>query len=580
MIRLRYVYLMLAVFMVILIVDGCIYFFSTKSIIERQMVNESNLVSNDLQNAFKRTQDTKVLVEEQMAIQLRSDSLAILARIDHDYHNVTNAELENLSKELGCKITLMARPATGEDIVGFRSSEAEEVGLKATKKWGYWFDAFNQMLDGKIVSVGKGNLLDHFWAGPMSYAQTDGKTAYKFGYYYDGTTNYLINPFRSDQVFKEFDDIAGQEEIINSFMKKTPTVIELTGIIPKYFNTEYDLHTAEDGTKYRSFFEKGVYFGSYKYENAKKDAEIAQLAMKTRNSQSYRQIINGRDIFKVFIPVVTTTNNYSNPAYVVSMVYDYKEVTNQLHQRIFHSTIIILFALVVSAFILIMVNRIIGRTKEDAVRTTQEEYIGQMNKLFVIIRGQRHDINNHIQILYALMKTKKLDEMQRYMEEYVGEAIFINELVHINNPVVAAQVQAKMAIAETKGIKLNVECSDLNSFEVSAVKSIDIVKIIGNLVDNAIDEVENTKSNKRYIKLDIIPDQEKRLNIIVTNPIINGLKEEHLSKIFEHEYSTKKTKGHSGLGLSIIRERIEFYKGMITATIIDGELKIHAVLPL
>ena len=92
--------------------------------------------------------------------------------------------------------------------------------------------------------------------------------------------------------------------------------------------------------------------------------------------------------------------------------------------------------------------------------------------------------------------------------------------------------------------------------------------------------MENTKSNKRYIKLDIIPDQEKRLNIIVTNPIINGLKEEHLSKIFEQEYSTKKTKGHSGLGLSIIRERIEFYKGMITATIIDRELKIHAVLPL
>ena len=112
------------------------------------------------------------------------------------------------------------------------------------------------MLDGKIVSVGKGNLLDHFWAGPMSYAQTDGKTAYKFGYYYDGITISLINPFRSDQVFKEFDEIAGQEEIINSFMKKTPTVIELTGIIPKYFNTEYDLHTAEDGTKYRSFFEK------------------------------------------------------------------------------------------------------------------------------------------------------------------------------------------------------------------------------------------------------------------------------------------------------------------------------------
>ena len=61
--------------------------------------------------------------------------------------------------------------------------------------------------------------------------------------------------------------------------------------------------------------------------------------MKTRNSQSYRQIINGRDIFKVFIPVVTTTNNYSNPAYVVTMVYDYKKVTNQLHQRILHLTI-------------------------------------------------------------------------------------------------------------------------------------------------------------------------------------------------------------------------------------------------
>ncbi|MFC5650961.1 hypothetical protein ACFPYJ_17970 [Paenibacillus solisilvae] len=71
--------------------------------------------------------------------------------------------------------------------------------------------------------------------------------------------------------------------------------------------------------------------------------------------------------FSIFIPVTTPGNGYFNPANVVTMVYDYREVTNQLYKRLYHFILILIAAFAVSKIMLILVNRIIGRTKEDAI---------------------------------------------------------------------------------------------------------------------------------------------------------------------------------------------------------------------
>ena len=203
--------------------------------------------------------------------------------------------------------------------------------------------------------------------------------------------------------------------------------------------------------------------------------------------------------------------------------------------------------------------RLIARARYEAIRATQEAFVGDLMQMITTIRGQRHDFVNHVQTMYAMLAMKKYEQLKQYMEEVVGEIQSVTRLAEkIPATALESLLMAKQAIAQARQIRFEYRLTELPQ-GLSAVRSIDLVRIVGNLIDNAFDEVVKLAEQARIVTLDI--DQtDGELRISVGNAG-DPLPEDERKRIFTPGYSTKKKPGHEGLGLPIVVERVRHYGG-------------------
>lgn len=228
--------------------------------------------------------------------------------------------------------------------------------------------------------------------------------------------------------------------------------------------------------------------------------------------------------------------------------------TKQAFSFIFYTLIVVTLC----AFIFTL--RLLKRTREEAVRQTQDVYLEEINKMFTTIRGQRHDFLNHVQVMFTMLKMNKHVQLQSYMDDLVKEVHSVNEVILHSSPAIAAFIQAKREMAVTRAIAFTHKLSQTLDIE-SSIKAIDLIKIMGNLVDNAFEESDTLPLELRSVEL-ILQEENGTINIEVTN---QGrlLSDADKEKMLIPGYTTKKI-GHSGLGLAIVHERTLFYKGTIT----------------
>lgn len=226
-------------------------------------------------------------------------------------------------------------------------------------------------------------------------------------------------------------------------------------------------------------------------------------------------------------------------------------------------TMQISFVLSIMLFIYMTVKimQIIASARIEGIYQSQEAYISDLNKMFASIRGQRHDFANHVQVMYSMLTLKKHDQLRTYMEEVVKEIQSMNvAIVELPSPALAALVQAKAAIAAEKKIRFDYLVHS-TSLTFSSVTSIDLVRIIGNLVDNAFDEVIKLPETEREVHLEMYIHNND-LYITVANKG-NQLSKETMEKIFSPGYTTKED-GHMGLGLANVLERVQSYNGHVS----------------
>jgi sensor histidine kinase regulating citrate/malate metabolism len=170
----------------------------------------------------------------------------------------------------------------------------------------------------------------------------------------------------------------------------------------------------------------------------------------------------------------------------------------------------------------------------------------------------------------------KIEQLRSYMDDIVKEAHIDSEIISHPSPALAAFIQTKKEVAITRNIAFTYELP--NSLDIeSSIKSIDLVKIMGNLVDNAFDESDMLPMEQRLVHLSIRLSEGK-LGIEVRN---QGrlLSEKDKLMILLPGYTTKKS-GHSGLGLAIVLERVQFYKGLLNIESCEEKgTSIHVTLP-
>lgn len=208
-------------------------------------------------------------------------------------------------------------------------------------------------------------------------------------------------------------------------------------------------------------------------------------------------------------------------------------------------------------------------SKNDMLQQT----LSQLEELNKTLRAQRHDFKNHLQVVYSLIELEEFKDTREYIEKVYNDIQSVSQVMRTANPAINALLQAKTLACRKREVELVLNInSQLNDIKIPAWE---FCRILGNLIDNAIFALENTK-DKKYIQIDISEDISSYIFRIKDNG--SGVQKTVASKIFEAGFTTKGEKGE-GMGLAIVKETLENYGGSIRLCSSDGETVFEGMIP-
>jgi len=223
----------------------------------------------------------------------------------------------------------------------------------------------------------------------------------------------------------------------------------------------------------------------------------------------------------------------------------------------------VLFAMIIMLFItipvlLILTKNIYLLSKQQKTLEIQDFYIEHLSELVRAIRVQRHDFVNHMQVVYALMKTGKFDKAIEYIADLSHDIQITGAMLSVDIPELSALLLAKTDLARKKEIlfKITVE-SNLKGLEI---KPLELIMVEANLLDNAFEAVESLPVDIRSVVLKVAETAEY-YSLQINNP--GYIPEEIRMRMFEMGYSTKEGK-ERGTGLAAVKSVVEKNGGTIT----------------
>lgn len=271
-----------------------------------------------------------------------------------------------------------------------------------------------------------------------------------------------------------------------------------------------------------------------------------------------RYIIIGNVIFSFIIASVSIVVN---------------KALNVTDTRIYIVNIAIFLAYIISSiFTLTIFNRFVLKETELSIREVEmkkiEEYTRTIEDLYNSIRIFKHDYKNILISMNEYIGAKRYDELEEYFrdnilktESFVTSNDYAIKLANLKIPSLKALICSKLITASNN--KINVFTDITESIENIPINIIDAIRVLGNLLDNAIEEAIYT--NEKCLSFGAVYKGNSLIFIIEntcrpsTPPVF---------KVLEKGFSSKGP--GRGLGLSNIKGIINSYENCTLNIEIDN----------
>jgi two-component system CitB family sensor kinase len=183
------------------------------------------------------------------------------------------------------------------------------------------------------------------------------------------------------------------------------------------------------------------------------------------------------------------------------------------------------------------------------------------------LSAQAHEAANQLQTVISLIELGRADEALRFAATELAVAQHLTDVVvgAIGEPELAALVLGKAAEASERGVELCVD-DDLD-IPAGVADPRDLVTIVGNLIDNAVDATAATPE-PRWVRLEagtLTVDGVEELEIVVADSG-PGLGPDAAAHAFERGWTTKPTDRPMGrgVGLALVAQAVHRLGGAIS----------------
>ena len=205
--------------------------------------------------------------------------------------------------------------------------------------------------------------------------------------------------------------------------------------------------------------------------------------------------------------------------------------------------------------------------QKSKAENINQKYINKVNedkRVFL------HDVNKFLCTAASLIENGKnleLDSMVRHLGIRMEE---LKNYSYCADPVLNSILCERKFVAESKGILYKIKLG--NNLRTDFIEDLDLISIVGNLLDNAIEAAEKTEKDQHVICNMYMGNEGHLLVMEFYNSYILPLIKER-----EHYISTKRNPENHGIGLHTVGKLVEKYGGVMRIEAGEEEFSVKIV---
>lgn len=192
-----------------------------------------------------------------------------------------------------------------------------------------------------------------------------------------------------------------------------------------------------------------------------------------------------------------------------------------------------------------------------------------INNVIDGFRENNHEFKNQLQVISGLIQLRKYDLVQDYIDRLEDTNMkILTEIANISDYYVLGILIGKFSLIRERGIRFTIDQDSVLFKEHGTITSLDIMTIVSNLLENAIEALDKSGLPQKEIELLLLEDEES-IQITVFD---NGLRlnPQIRERMFDRYVSSKGE--NRGVGLAIVKAKIELYNGQfILEEVQDGK---------
>lgn len=200
-------------------------------------------------------------------------------------------------------------------------------------------------------------------------------------------------------------------------------------------------------------------------------------------------------------------------------------------------------------------------------KKNKEQY--QISKENIAVINQKvHDLKHQIRAL----KDASKEELDQYLDEVENSVQIYESIVQTGNEVLDTILTEKSLYCQSRGIQVSCVA---DGEQMDFINTVDLYAILGNAIDNAIEEVQKFQNQeKRQIDV-LIYRSQQFLAINVINPMKGRLEYEDGLPM-----TTKEDRKMHGFGLRSIKYILKNYDGFFNVSEEDGIFSLMMLIPI